>query len=120
LIGDPEPGLFYYTARRFDDFHLHLQYRPENPDLDMSLALRFLDPEQPVPDRDDPAQLYPYDNPAYVAPHTGFAVRLGVKRPGAESGTFEDLLLGNAPGAQSHAERAEVKVGDWNDLELDV
>jgi lipid-binding SYLF domain-containing protein len=120
LAAGPELGLFYYTARRFDDFHLRLQYRPESSDTDMSLAVRFLDPQQPVPDRDDPSVLYPYDNPAYVAAHTGFAVHLGGKRPGAESGTFEDVLLGNAPGAQSHAERAEVKVGDWNDLELDV
>jgi lipid-binding SYLF domain-containing protein len=123
LAAGSEPGLFYYVHSdgcRFDDFRLRLQYRPESNDVDMSVAARFLDPEQPVPDRDDPAVSYPYDNQAFVAAHTGFEVHLGAKRPGAESGTFDGILLGQTPGAQSHAERAEVKIGDWNDLELDV
>jgi len=123
LAAGSEPGLFYYVNSdgcRFDDFRLRLQYRPESSDVDMSVAARFLDPEQPVPDRDDPGVSYPYDNQAFVAAHTGFEVHLGAKRPGAEAGTFEGILLGQAPGAQSHAERAEVKIGDWNDLELEV
>lgn len=123
LAAGSEPGLLYYVHSdgcRFDDFRLRLQYRPESSDVDMSVAARFLDPEQPVPDRDDPAVSYPYDNQAFVAAHTGFEVHLGAKRPGAEAGTFEGILLGQTQGAQAHAERAEVKIGDWNDLELEV
>jgi lipid-binding SYLF domain-containing protein len=123
LAAASEPGLLYYVhpdACRFDDFRLRLQYRPEPGDFDMSVAARFLDPEQPVPDRDDPSLTYPYDNQAFVAAHTGFEVHLGPRRPGAEAGTFEGILLGQAPGAQQRGDRAEVKVGDWNELELDV
>lgn len=113
-------GLAYYTGRRFDDFRLRLRYRPESEQTDMTVAVRFLDPRQPVPDRDDANIRYSYDEPAYVAAHTGFEVQLGAVGAGREPGTFEGIVLGDAPGAQLHAGRAEVKLDDWNQLEIEV
>ncbi|MGI5865901.1 MAG: hypothetical protein ACOX6T_28120, partial [Myxococcales bacterium] len=55
-------GLAYYASRRFDDFRLKAQYRLDKPDLAASLAVRFLDPEQPVADREHPERKYRYDN----------------------------------------------------------
>jgi len=73
-----------------------------------------------VPDRDDPSVSYPYDNPAYVAAHTGFEVQLCPVRPACQPGTLEGVLMGDAPGLQRRPERAEVKIGDWNDLEIEA
>jgi hypothetical protein len=113
-------GLAYYAAHGFGDFCLRLQYRPASTDVVTTAVVHFLDPEEPVPDRDDPSVLYSYENRAYVAPHTGFEVQLGSPQPGADPGIFEGVLLGDAPGAQLHAETANVKSGDWNDLEVEV
>lgn len=119
ITAGPDRGLAYFAPLRFGDFRLEFQYRPEG-DSDAGVAVRFLDPEQPVPDRDDPTVLYPYDNQAYVASHTGFGVLLGPLRSGSEPGTFEGVLLGDSRGAQRHAERPDVKTGDWNDIEVEV
>jgi hypothetical protein len=120
LAAGTDLGLLYYGARRFDDLGLHLQYRLASADAAATLAARFLDPRQPVPDREDPSLQYPYENQAYVAAHTGFEVELGVHQPGVDPGTFHGLLRGDAPGAQSHVNDASVKLDDWNDLELDL
>ncbi|MBI5548036.1 MAG: DUF1080 domain-containing protein [Deltaproteobacteria bacterium] len=87
-----ERGLVYYVARRFDDFTLRMRFKPESQDFDMAAAVRFLDPTEPVPDRDNPAMTYPYDNQAYVAANTGFEIQL----------------------------RPEAKIADWNELEIQV
>ncbi|MGC4117096.1 MAG: DUF1080 domain-containing protein [Myxococcales bacterium] len=113
-------GLVYFTARRFDDFKLSLKYKPDNGECQMSAFVRFLDPELPVPDRDDPNVRYPYDNQAFVAVHTGFEIQLGAKRPTNEPGIIEGVLIGEAPGSQRHPERGEIKPGEWNDLEIEV
>jgi hypothetical protein len=120
LDAGPERGLVYYSAKRFDDFRLNTRFKLNPPDAQVFLALRFLDPQQPVPDRENPEISYPYDNPAYVASHTGFEVQLGGRRPAIEPGTFEGVLLGEAPGAQVNPERAEVNPDDWNDLAIEV
>lgn len=115
-----ERGLVYFQPKRYSDFKLKLRYCPESEDFDARAAVRFLDPTQEVPDRDDPNVRYPYDNQAYVASHTGFEVYIGPKQAGQEPGTFPDVLIGDAPGAQLHPERAEVKTDDWNELEITV
>jgi hypothetical protein len=82
--------------------------------------VRFLDPEKRVPDRDEPSVSYPYDNPAYVAAHTGFEVQLcPVGRP-ASRARSRGVLMGDARGCSVAPERAEVKIGDWNDLEIEA
>jgi uncharacterized protein YjbJ (UPF0337 family) len=116
----PDRGLAYFEARRFDDFRLRLQFQLDTASAQVGTAVRFLDPEQPVPDREDPNIFYPYDNPAYVASHTGFEILMGARRPASEPGIIENVLLGDAPGAQRHADRAVVRADDWNDLEIEV
>jgi lipid-binding SYLF domain-containing protein len=111
-------GLAYYTERRFDDFRLKARYRLARPDVPASAAVRFLDPEQPVPDREDPEKKYRYDNQAYVAAHTGFEVRLG--GAGGDPGTLADIPIGDGPGQQRHGSSAEWKQDDWNELDLEV
>jgi hypothetical protein len=120
LVAGGDCSLAYYPARRFDSFRLRFQYCPSSSDTAATVAVRFLDPEEPVPDRDDPSIRYPYQNQAYVAPHTGFEVHLSSPDPGHEPGTFEGILFGDAPGAQLHGEHAKVKTGAWNELELEV
>ncbi len=120
LAAGAETGLVYYGARRFDDLRLRLHYRLESPDAAMTLAARFLDPRQPVPDREDPSVRHPYENPAYVAAHTGFEVELGVQERGVHPGTFHGLLVGNAPGAQLRPNDAPLRLDDWNELDLEL
>lgn len=120
LDAGPDRGLAYFKDRRFDDFKLRLQFKLDSASAQVMAAVRFLDPEQPVPDREDPKVSYPYDNPAYVAAHTGFEILMGGKRPASEPGVIEGVLMGGAPGTQRHAERADVKTDDWNDLEIEV
>jgi hypothetical protein len=120
LSAGSDSGLVYFAAHRFGDLRLRFQYRLDSADAAMTLAARFLDPRQPVPDREDPAVRYPYENQAYVAADTGFEVELGVQRRGVDPGTFHGVLLGDAPGAQLHVNDAPVRLDDWNDFELDV
>jgi hypothetical protein len=112
-------GLAYYSDRRFDDFRLTVQYKLDKPDTPMSLAFRFLDPDKPVPDRDHPERKYRYDNQAYVAAHTGYEVSLG-RGLGTEPGTLVGVPVGDGEGQQSHPESAELKEGDWNEIELEA
>lgn len=112
-------GLAYFEPKTFDAGVLSMQFCPESPDCDAAVAVRFRNPTEPVPDRDDPETRYNYDNAAYVAAHTGFSVNLGSERPGMEPGTFEGVLIGDAPGAQAHPERGEVRPGEWNELEVE-
>jgi len=120
LTAGEDCGLAYYTARRFGDMRLRLQYRPASRDAVTSAVVHFLDPEEPVPDRDDVSVLYYYENPAYVAPDTGFEVQLSSPQPGDDLGTFTGVLIGDAAGAQLHAETAEVNADEWNDLEVEI
>lgn len=113
-------GLVYFEQGKFDDGILRLKFLPKTPDFDASVAVRFRDPSQPVPDRENPETKYNYDNPAYVASHTGFAVQLASERPGVEPGTFEGVLFGEAEGAQLHQERGEIRTDDWNELEVEI
>lgn len=112
-------GLAYYSSRRFDDFRWKAQYRLDDPEFPMSAAVRFLDPEKPVADRNQPEKEFRYDNQAYVAAHTGFEVRLG-SGPGGEPGTFVDIPVGEGSGQQRHPQSAELKRDDWNEVEVEV
>ncbi len=112
-------GLVYFTEKRFDNFRLQAQYRLLRPEAPMSLAVRFLDPEQPVPDREDPQKKYRYDNQAYVAAHTGFEVFLGAGG-GRAPGTLDGVPVGDDPGQQRPGPGAELRSDDWNALDLEV
>jgi lipid-binding SYLF domain-containing protein len=112
-------GLTYYTERRFDDFRLRARYRLASPEAPITAAVRFLDPERPVPDREDPEKKYRYDNQAYVAAHTGFEVYLGTGG-GDAPGTLAGIPAGDGPGQQRRGPAAELKHDDWNELDLEV
>ncbi len=112
-------GLAYHRVRRFDDFRLRVEYRLEPADAPMAAAVRFLDPEQPVPDRNDPEKKYPYDNPSYVASHTGYEVWMAAGR-GREAGTLAAVPFGDGPGAQQHPKSAALKGDGWNELVIEV
>ncbi len=112
-------GLAYYSVRRFDDFRLKARYRLDASEVPMTAALRFLDPEKPVPDHNQAEKKHSYDNPAYVAAHTGFEVCLG-PGPGGEPGTFAGIPAGDSPGNQRRPQSAEFKSGDWNELEVEA
>ncbi|MBI5549387.1 MAG: DUF1080 domain-containing protein, partial [Deltaproteobacteria bacterium] len=114
-----ERGLAYYRGRRFDDFKLKLQYRLEGSDPPPSAAIRFLDPEQPVPDRKDPSRKETYDNQAFVAAHTGFEVLMG-SGPTGKAGTFAGVPVGDEAGKQRQPQEAELRSGDWNELEIEA
>jgi len=113
-------GLVYFEGEKFDDGVLRLKFLPKTEDFDASVAVRFRDPSQPVPDRDNPETKYNYDNPAYVASHTGFAIHLANHPPAAVPGTFEGILFGEGDGAQLHEESAESRTDDWNELEVEI
>lgn len=113
-------GLVYFEGEKFDDGVLRLKFLPKTEDFDASVAVRFRDPSQPVPDRDNPETKYNYDNPAYVASHTGFAIHLANHPPAAVPGTFEGILFGEGDGAQLHEESAEIRTDDWNELEVEI
>jgi len=119
LDAGSELGLLYYPTAKFDDFRLRMQFRPE-PGALMGPALRFRDPEQPVPDRNNPNVTYPYDNAAYVATHTGFEVALGEKKAEVELGSLVGVPFGEGPGEQARPGKAKVKAGAWNDVEIEV
>lgn len=112
-------GLAYFSGKRFDDFRLKAQYRLDAPDAPVGVAFRFLDPTKPVPDREDSAKTYPYDNQAYVAAHTGFEVALGPGDHGAP-GTFVGIAKGKEKGKQSCSQKAELRKDGWNELEVEA
>jgi lipid-binding SYLF domain-containing protein len=119
LRAGTDRGLTYYSDQRFGDFLLNARYRLAQPDAPASAAVRFLNPEEPVPDREDPATRHHYDNPAYVAAHTGLEVRLG-SGLGGEPGTLVGIPIGDAPGNQRRAQPGQLKADDWNELEIEV
>src|SRR5690606_4203817 len=112
-------GLAYYEQGKLDAGTLRMQFCPEGMDYDACVVVRFRNPNEAVPDRENPETKYNYDNPAYVAPHTGFAVQLARDRPRAEPGACDGGLFGDAPGAQADPERGEIRGGEWNEVEVD-
>lgn len=112
-------GLAYYPGQRFGDFRLKVRYRLGKPDAPVSAAVRFRNPLEPVPGREDPNKKQHYDNPAYVAAHTGFEVRLG-SGLGGDPGTLVGIPVGDGPDAQRHGHSGELTTEDWNELELEV
>ncbi|MGC4117101.1 MAG: DUF1080 domain-containing protein [Myxococcales bacterium] len=112
-------GLAYFGGRRFSDFRLKVRYRLAKPDAPISAVVRFRNPEEPVPDREDPEKKHHYDNPAYVAAHTGFEVRLG-SGLGGEPGTLVGIGVGEGANEQRHPQPGELKAEDFNELEVEV
>jgi len=119
LRAGSERELAFYATERFDDFRLKSQYSIRPADASMRLAVRFRNPEQPVPDRENPEATASFDNPALVARQTGFEICLG-SGSGAGPGSIDGIEVGDAPGKQHRDPSAQVALRDWNDLEVEM
>jgi len=125
-------GLFYYAPRTFGDFVLRFQFRLDRLDDNSGVFVRFRDPRQPVPDRDDPNISHPYDNQAWVAVTTGFEFQIDEWARGDASrgipdgrdehrtGAIYGIPLGGGAGQQAYRRGAVLKAGEWNNCEIKV
>jgi hypothetical protein len=125
-------GLLYYAPRTFGDFVLRLEFRLDQPDDNSGIFVRFRDPRQPVPDRNDPGISYPYQNQAWVAVTTGFEVQIdevarGDFRRGIpdgldqhRTGAVYGVALGEGVGQQTYQRGPRLKAGQWNSYEISV
>ncbi len=120
-------GLLYYTPRVFGDFVLRLQFRLDREDDNSGIFVRFRDPRQPVPDRNNPSIAYPYHNQAWVAVDTGFEVQIDELARGLPDGLDEHrtgavygIPLGQGVGLQAYRRGPALKAGEWNDYEIKV
>jgi hypothetical protein len=95
--------------------------------------VRFQDPTQPVPDRNNPLITYPYNNQAYVAVDTGFEIQIdeearGDSRIGEPDGHFFNrtgaiykiTTPGTGPGKQTYTNAQLLTAGRWNQYEITV
>jgi hypothetical protein len=134
LVAQPggDLGLLYYAPRTFGDFVLRLQFRLDRIDDNSGLFVRFRDPRQLVPDRNDPSISYPYHNQAWVAVHTGFEVQIDELARGDASqgipdgqnehrtGAIYGIPLGPGAGSQSYRRGPVLQAGEWCDCEIKV
>ena len=118
-------GLFYFTQRTFGNFTLRLQFRVENINCNSGVFVRFQDPRREVPDRSDPTKSYPYDNPAWVAVHTGFEAQIDdLARPDGidyhRTGAIYNAPIGSNPGEQAYRRPERLIPGKWHEYEISV
>jgi choline dehydrogenase-like flavoprotein len=138
LVAQPgnDIGLLYFP-QQFGDFTLRLDFMLPSPRGDNNdnsgVFVRFQDPTQPVPDRNNPAITYPYNNQAYVAVDTGFEIQIdeearGDSRIGEPDGHFFNrtgaiykiTTPGTGPGKQTYTNAQLLKAGQWNRYEIAV
>lgn len=124
LVAEPggDLGLLYYAGRTFGDFSLKLEFRLESIEDNSGVFVRFRDPRQPVPDRQDFTKAYRYHNQAWVAVNTGFEVQIDERGWQAErrTGAIYDIPVGAAPGEQAYTRAAALRPGEWNTYEIEV
>jgi uncharacterized membrane protein len=118
-------GILYYAADTFGDFDLRLDFRLDRIDSDSGVFVRFRDPLQPVPDRDDRAVVHAYDKQQWVAVDTGFEVQIDeLARGSAEArdehrtGAMYDIPIGAEPGQQRYERPAGLAPDTWHQLEV--
>lgn len=123
--GGGEIGLCFFS-RPFNDFNLRLEFKLSAPDNNSGVFVRFRNPRLPVPDRYDPSILFPYNNQAWVGVDTGFEVQIDeTARPdGADkhrTGAIYNIPTEpNAVGGQKYNRPAPLRVGAWNEYEIEV
>jgi hypothetical protein len=139
LIAQPmgDIGLLFYAAQQFENFVLRLDFlmaHPAGPGNDNSgVFVRFRDPRQPVPDKNNPAVTYLYGNQAYVAVDTGYEIQIddearGNAGIGESDGFFYNRTgaiykitqAGNAPGQQTYAQPPRLAPETWHTYEIEV
>ena len=119
-------GLLFFTAKVYSDFELRLQFRLDSRQDNSGVFVRFRNPRLPVPDRYDPSILFPYNNQALVGVDTGFEVQIDeTARPdGADkhrTGAIYNIPTEpNAVGGQKYNRPAPLRVGAWNEYEIEV
>lgn len=129
-------GLLYFP-QLFGNFTLTLDFMLPSPRGDNNdnsgIFVRFQDPKQPVPDRNNPAITYTYNNQAYVAVDTGFEIQLDEEARGDKRFAEPDGLFFNRTGAiykvktpgtgagkQNYTNTQVLKPGQWNRYEIAV
>ena len=139
LVAQPsgDIGLLYYTAEKFEDFTLRLEFllsRPLGKDNDNSgVFVRFRDPSQPVPRADGSGISDLYNNQAYVAVNTGFEIQIdeearGDTRVGESDGLFFNRTgaiykvkdFGTVDGQQSYQNDQNLAPERWHSYEIAV
>jgi hypothetical protein len=139
LVAEPngDLGLLYFAGQKFENFVLRLNFllqQPQGPRNDNSgVFVRFRDPTQPVPDPNNPAVTYPYNNPAWVAVTTGYEIQIdeearGDSRINEPDGQFYNRTgaiykiqsLGSGPGQQNYSAPQPLAPDRWHTYEVEV
>ncbi len=139
MVAEPSGsiGLFYYVAQTFENFVLRLDFllpRPTGFANDNSgVFVRFRDPRRPVPDRNNPAILYPYNNQAFVAVDTGFEVQIDEEARGdtrfnepdgfpynRTGAIYKITSLGPNPGQQDYVNTQRLAANTWHTYEIEI
>jgi hypothetical protein len=125
-------GLLYYAAQPFSNFTLKVEFRMTVGDENSGVFVRFRDPRQRVPDRNDATKTYDYTNKAFVGVDTGFELQIDdLARGNPQTGTPDGLddsrtgavyhiPIGNQPGQQVYQRPAKLVPGDWNTYAITV
>ena len=123
--GGGEIGLCYFS-QPFGNFTLRLEFKLDAEDNNSGVFVRFRNPRLPVPDRYNPTLSYPYGNQAWVGVDTGFEVQIDeTARPdGADkhhTGAIYNILTEpNGPTFQKYSRPAPLRIGAWNEYEIEV
>jgi choline dehydrogenase-like flavoprotein len=134
LFAEPgnDLGLLYYSAQNFSNFTLKLEFRMTDGNENSGVFVRFRDPRQRVPDRNDPAKSYDYANKAFVGVDTGFEVQIddlarGNPQSGIPDGLDESrtgaiyhVPIGNQQDKQVYQRPPKLVAGNWNTYEVTV
>jgi len=123
--GGGEIGLCYFS-RPLGNFTLRLEFKLSANDNNSGVFVRFRNPRLPVPDRLNPNITYLYGNQAWVGVDTGFEVQIDeTARPdGADkhrTGAIYNILTEpNGPTFQQYNRPDPLRVGVWNEYEIEV
>ena len=120
-----EIGLCYFS-HPLGDFTLRLEFKLSSESDNSGVFVRFRNPRLPVPDRNNPNVVYPYNNRAFVAVDTGFEVQIDETARSDGADKHHTGAIYNIPtepgeiGFQKYSRPAPLPVGAWNEYEIEV
>ena len=129
LVVEPgsDLGLLYLATQTFSNFRLKLEFKLGRIDDNSGIFVRFRNPRLPVPDRNVPGVLHPYDNQAFVGVDTGFEIQIDELARGNPDGLDEHrtgaiyaIPIGPNPGQQNYRRGPALVPGQWNTYEIEV